>query len=157
MSQFNIREILEKNSIVPVATIHKVNEIDGIVKKLIDQDISCIEVTLRTPVAFEAIKVLKQNYNDVLAVGVGTIVSLEQLLKAKDLELDFMVSPGLMQHLHRDLQDAKIAFIPGVVTPSEIIQGMALGYDTFKFFPAELVGGVKMLKTYASLFPDIKF
>ena len=84
-------------------------------------------------------------------------MSFDQLRKVKDLDVDFIVSPGLMQHLHKDLQDFKIAFIPGVVTPSEIIEGMALGYNTFKFFPAELVGGIKMLKAYATLFPSVKF
>jgi 2-dehydro-3-deoxyphosphogluconate aldolase/(4S)-4-hydroxy-2-oxoglutarate aldolase len=157
MSQFNIREILERNRVIPVATIQSVKDIDGIVRKLEEQDISCIEVTLRTPVALEAIKILKKNYGDILDVGVGTIVNADQLRKVKDLDVDFIVSPGLIQHLYQDLLDYKIAFIPGVVTPSEIIQGMALGYDTFKFFPAEQVGGVKMLKTYSSLFPDVKF
>lgn len=157
MGQFNIREILERNKVVPVATIQNLSDIDGIVKSLVDQGISCIEVTLRTELAFEAIAILKKNYGHLLDVGVGTIISSDQLKKAKSLDVDFLVSPGLMQHLYADLQSAEIAFIPGVVTPSEIIQGMAMGYDTFKFFPAELVGGVKMLKTYAALFPNVKF
>lgn len=157
MSQFNIRKILERNSVIPVATIESLNEVDRIVDKLMAQDISCIEVTLRTAVAFDVIELLKKNYSNNFDVGVGTIVNEEQLRKVKELEVDFIVSPGLMQHLYPALQDFKIAFIPGVVTPSEVIQGMALGYDTFKFFPAELVGGVKMLKTYATLFPEVKF
>jgi 2-dehydro-3-deoxyphosphogluconate aldolase/(4S)-4-hydroxy-2-oxoglutarate aldolase len=105
----------------------------------------------------DALKLLKEKYSDKLDVGVGTIVSKEQLKQVAEIGVDFIVSPGLMQHLFDELQSYKIAFIPGVVTSSEIIQGMALGYDTFKFFPAELVGGLPMLKIYASLFPHVKF
>lgn len=157
MSQFNIRKVLARNKIVPVATIHSLDDIEGIVKELEKQKISCIEVTLRTPVAFQAIEILKSQYGHLLDVGVGTIVHLDQLRKVRELEVDFIVSPGLIQHLHKELQAFQIPFIPGVITPSEVIQGMAMGYDTFKFFPAELAGGVDMLKAYASLFPEVKF
>jgi 2-dehydro-3-deoxyphosphogluconate aldolase/(4S)-4-hydroxy-2-oxoglutarate aldolase len=157
MNQFNIREVLAKNLIVPVVTINQLNQVDAIAESLIDQGITCIEVTLRTPVAYDAIAYLKKNYFNKLTIGVGTIISKEQLKKVEALEVDFIVSPGLMEYLAEDLQKAKIPFIPGVVTPSEIMRGIELGYDTFKFFPAEIFGGTKTLKTYSSLFPDIKF
>jgi 2-dehydro-3-deoxyphosphogluconate aldolase/(4S)-4-hydroxy-2-oxoglutarate aldolase len=157
MSQFNIREILGKNKIVPVVTIESLDKIDSIAKTILNQKITCIEVTLRTPVALEAIAILKKEYGKNLDVGVGTLVSADQLKKVADLGVDFIVSPGLMEHLAQDLQAYKIAFIPGVVTPSEIIRGMALGYDTFKFFPAELVGGLPMIKAYEALFPHVLF
>ncbi|MFT4646055.1 MAG: 2-dehydro-3-deoxyphosphogluconate aldolase/(4S)-4-hydroxy-2-oxoglutarate aldolase [Planctomycetota bacterium] len=157
MSQFNIRKILEKNQIVPVVTINYISEIDKLVENIVRQGITTIEVTLRTSVAFEAIGRLKRDYNDILDIGVGTIINLEQLKKVKALGVDFIVSPGLMEHLAVDLQKTKIPFIPGVVTPSEIMKGINLGYNTFKLFPAEIVGGVKLLKTYNSLFPKIKF
>lgn len=157
MKQFNIRKVLEKNQIVPVATISDLKDIDALVEKLLKQGISCIEVTLRTSVAIDAIEYLKQNYSNELDIGVGTIVTKEQLQKVVDLEVDFIVSPGLMEHLTEDLQKAKIPFIPGVVTPTEIMRGIALGYDTFKFFPAEIFGGIKTVKAYSNLFPELKF
>lgn len=157
MKQFNIREILSKNQIVPVVTIKDLTEIDQMINNLIEKNISCIEVTLRTKVAFEALAILKKNYSDVLDIGVGTVINTQQLKKVADIGVDFIVSPGLMQYMEKELQETKIPFIPGVVTPSEIMQGINLGYDTFKLFPAEIVGGYKLVKTYASLFPNIKF
>jgi 2-dehydro-3-deoxyphosphogluconate aldolase/(4S)-4-hydroxy-2-oxoglutarate aldolase len=90
-------------------------------------------------------------------ITVGTLTNKNQLKRLKEIGVDFIVSPGLMDHLATELQEAKIPFIPGIVTPSEIMRGMHLGYDTFKLFPAEIFGGVKLLKTYNGLFPDIKF
>ena len=87
----------------------------------------------------------------------GTVVKVEQIQKAIELGIDFMVSPGLNSILAPHFENSNIAFIPGVATPSEIIEGIQLGYDTFKLFPAEIFGGVKLLKTYNGLFPDIKF
>lgn len=157
MKQFNIRKILEKNPIVPVVVVNEVADIEKIVHNLVNKGINCIEVTLRTPAAYEAISVLKRNYSNILSIGVGTVINTEQLNRVKDLGVDFIVSPGLMEHLAEDLQKAKIPFIPGVVTPTEIMRGIELGYDTFKLFPAEIVGGVKLIKTYNSLFPEVKF
>jgi 2-dehydro-3-deoxyphosphogluconate aldolase/(4S)-4-hydroxy-2-oxoglutarate aldolase len=68
-----------------------------------------------------------------------------------------MVSPGINENLSSALMDSEIPFIPGVATPSEIILGMQLGWDTFKFFPANLFGGIKALKTYRNVFPSILF
>ncbi len=157
MKQFEIRDILQKNKVIPVVTIHSLDDITGIVENLVGQNISSIEVTLRTPVAFEALDILKKNYSSVLDIGVGTVVNKEQLSRLKNIGVDFIVSPGLISHLHEELQEAQIPFIPGVVTPSEVIQGIDLGYDTFKLFPAEIAGGIKLLKTYAGLFPNIQF
>lgn len=157
MSQFGIRELLERNPIVPVVTFNAMGEVDSQVEKLLSKGISCIEITLRTPVALEAIAHVKSRYKDEIDVGVGTLVNSVQLKHAKDIGVDFIVSPGLLPHLRDELQEAEIAFIPGVVTPSEIIAGMAAGYDTFKFFPAMLSGGIKMVKAYGNVFPEVRF
>ena len=68
-----------------------------------------------------------------------------------------MVSPGISTPLVPYLEDSEIAFIPGVATPSDIILGLQLGWDTFKFFPAHIFGGLQALKTYGQVFPQIKF
>ena len=89
---------------------------------------------------------LEEKYNENIDVGVGTLVNSIQLKHAKDIGVDFIVSPGLLPHLKDELQEAAIPFIPGVVTPTEVIQGMSFGYDTFKLFPAVISGGLKLLK-----------
>jgi len=157
MSQFNIRQILSKNQVIPVVTIHSAQEINHIVSQLVEKKISCIEVTLRTPFAMEALQLLKRDYASVLDIGVGTIIHSSQLQQVQEIGVDFIVSPGLMEHLSVQLQEVQTPFIPGVVTPTEVMRGIQLGYDTFKFFPAEVFGGIKLLKTYAGLFPEIKF
>lgn len=87
----------------------------------------------------------------------GTIVSKDQIAKAIELKVDFLVSPGLISGLASDFEDSGIPFILGVSTPSDIINGIQFGWDTFKFFPAHLFGGLNALKTYGQVFPQIKF
>ena len=157
MSQFGIRDILERNPIIPVVTFNAMGEVDACVEKLLDKGINCIEITLRTPIALEAIARVKEKYNGNLDVGVGTLVNSVQLKHASDIGVDFIVSPGLLPHLKDELQEAEIPFIPGVVTPTEVIQGMSFGYDTFRLFPAVISGGIKLLKTYGGVFPEARF
>lgn len=157
MKQNNIRGILEKHPIIPVVTINNEAEVEGIIKKLQDNGISCIEITLRTDYALSAIKLIKATYGEEISVGVGTVVTKDQIDAIKALEVDFIVSPGINASLGEYLIDSGIPFIPGVATPSDIILGMQMGWDTFKFFPANLFGGIEALKTYGQVFPSVKF
>lgn len=155
--QNNIEDILNRNSIIPVVTICNSVEIDEVYAKLKRQNINCIEITLRTDFAWEAIAEFKMKYGNEIQVGVGTVISNDQIQKCKDLKVDFMVSPGLTTALVQNLEHSEIPFIPGVATPSEIIRGMEIGWRFFKFFPANLFGGVEALKAYGDVFKDVKF
>jgi len=155
--QNNIREVLAKHPIIPVVTFTNLNEIEAKVEVLLRNNVKCIEITLRTPVAYDAIQKVKEEYGNEITVGMGTVVLEAQILKAMELQVDFMVSPGLHSGLAQELMDSKIAFIPGVATPSDIINGLQFEWDTFKFFPAFLFGGVEALKTYGQVFPHLKF
>lgn len=135
MNQNNIEAILANHKIVPVVTINNEAEIEGIIATLQAADIHCIEVTLRTAYAFDALAYIKKHYSDQITVGVGTVVTKEQVEKVKEIGVDFIVSPGINADLGRVLMDSEIAFIPGVATPSDIILGMQFGWETFKFFP----------------------
>lgn len=157
MIQNNIQNILAKHPIVPVVTIHSADEIEGIIAGLFAKNIYCIEVTLRTEFAFEALEIIKSSYGNKLAVGVGTVVNKTQIQKVKEIGVDFIVSPGISLELAKDLEASGIAFIPGVATPSDIIAGIQLGWNVFKFFPANLFGGIGALKTYGQVFPSITF
>ena len=156
-NQNNIQGILSKHKIVPVVTINSINEVDGIIEKLQSNGINCIEVTLRTEVAFEAIAMIKNKYGTTIDVGIGTVVNEDQINKAKQIGVDFMVSPGINQNLAEAFQKSGIAFILGVATPSEIILALQLGWTTLKFFPANLFGGIDALKTYGNVFPNVQF
>jgi len=157
MIQNGIKEILEKNELIPVVTFNHVSEVDQIAEKLIERHLTCIEVTLRTEAALAAIKVLKDKYSSQLSIGVGTVIHPEQINALVDLDVDFIVSPGTSVQLIQSLQKTTIPYITGVITPSEIMQGIELNCKVFKFFPATIFGGLGTLKTYSQVFPEITF
>jgi 2-dehydro-3-deoxyphosphogluconate aldolase/(4S)-4-hydroxy-2-oxoglutarate aldolase len=155
--QNNIDKALEKHRIIPVVTIQSEGELSSIYEKLSAQNIQCIEITLRTPYAWEAIAEFKLRYGREFSVGVGTITTVHQVNKCVDLGVEFMVSPGYSLELISAMKESNIAFLPGAVTPGEIIKGMELGLNYFKFFPANLFGGIEAMKAYGSVFKGVKF
>jgi 2-dehydro-3-deoxyphosphogluconate aldolase/(4S)-4-hydroxy-2-oxoglutarate aldolase len=157
MIQNNIASVLKKHSVIPVVTITDLSEIDLTISTLLSKNINCVEVTLRTPVSFEAVKEIKNKYGHELSVGVGTIVSVENINRAAEIGVDFIVSPGMNKDLVMAMGDSTIPFIPGVATPSDIMLAMALDCQFLKFFPANLFGSVAALKTYQQVFPSIMF
>ncbi len=157
MKQNNIREVLSHHPIIPVINFNDIDEVIPMIEKLKAKNIFCIEITLRTPIALDAIRLAKETFGSEITIGMGTIVSKDQIAKAIELKVDFLVSPGLTISLASHFEDSGIPFILGVATPSDIINGIQFGWDTFKFFPAHLFGGLNALKTYGQVFPQIKF
>ncbi len=157
MPQHLIREILAPHSIVPVVAFEKKDDPLRLTEYLLQQEIRCIEVTLRTAYAEKAMRDIRSEFGSEMTIGAGTVVKEDQLKSLKDLDIDFLVSPGTTPALIHAFEASKIAYLPGVTTPSEIIQAIHLGLDTLKFFPAELFGGIKTIKTYQSVFSDLKF
>jgi 2-dehydro-3-deoxyphosphogluconate aldolase/(4S)-4-hydroxy-2-oxoglutarate aldolase len=156
-TQFDIEKILLSNELIPVVTINTLEEVDSVYEQLKANGISCIEITLRTAVSWDAIKLFKERYGDQFKVGVGTIKSTSDIEKCQALKVDFLVSPGVSDSMIPVLNTCGIPFLPGVATPSEIIRGLEAGWKFFKFFPADLFGGIKALKTYGSVFGEAKF
>jgi 2-dehydro-3-deoxyphosphogluconate aldolase/(4S)-4-hydroxy-2-oxoglutarate aldolase len=157
MIQNGIQTILKNNSVIPVATINNSGDLDNQISKIHSAGIKCIEVTLRTDFSLEALKILKsQNIPD-FSVGVGTVIHPNQIDKVKDIGVDFIVSPGLTTKLAQHLKQSGIAFIPGVSTVSDIMKGLEEEFTFFKFFPANLFGGINAIKTYGQLFPHVTF
>ena len=157
MKQNNIRETLGKHAVIPVVSFDSFEAVEPTIAKLIEQGIHCIEITLRNDCAFECIEKAISLNTEGFDVGIGTVVSKAQIEKAKNIGVHFMVSPGINETLADAFNTSGIPFIPGVATPSEIILGMQQGWDTFKFFPANLFGDLKALKTYGNVFPSIMF
>lgn len=155
--QFGIRTILENNPLIPIINFTDLSHVEPVINKLALQGIMCLEITLRSELAWKAIelamKVKPNNFN----IGVGTITSVSHLKKCHELTIDFIVSPGTSPALQQALNQCEIPFLPGVMTPSDIISGLELGWDTFKLFPFNLAGGMKALSTYSSVFPEVKF
>jgi 2-dehydro-3-deoxyphosphogluconate aldolase/(4S)-4-hydroxy-2-oxoglutarate aldolase len=156
MIQNGIETILKQNSIIPVVTLNNANDVKEVAEKLSSHNIHCAEITLRTDFALEGIEMMKSNFPNI-SVGVGTIINTQQVREVKALGVNFMVSPGATNSLLKAMEESGIPYLPGVVTPSEIIQGLENGLSFFKFFPASIFGGKDTLKTYGQVFPQIKF
>ena len=156
-NQNGIRELLTHHPVIPIATIDSLSQLDAIVDILLENHYNCIEITLRTEVSWEAIQKVKEKYTGAMAVGVGTVLSASQIVKARKLNVDFLVSPGITTTLIKGMAQSKIPFLPGVSNVSEIMLGMEMGCNTMKFFPTMLSGGLGALKTYNELFPNVQF
>jgi 2-dehydro-3-deoxyphosphogluconate aldolase/(4S)-4-hydroxy-2-oxoglutarate aldolase len=157
MIQNGIEKILKNNPVIPVATIRDKEELETILDKILKANIQCIEVTLRTDFAFQALELIKAKNLPNFDLGVGTITRADQISKVQEIGVDFIVSPGLTPKLAQHLNQSGIAFIPGVSTVSDIMKGLEEGFTFFKFFPANLFGGINALKTYGQLFPQVTF
>ena len=156
-NQYNAKEILETNKIIPVVTIDNSFEIDKIIDNLNEKQIYCIEVTLRTKYSWSAIEIIKSKYGEKFKIGIGTVIKGEQIEKSKDFGVDFIVTPGISPKLLNSLIEAKIPFIPGTSNVSDIIMALEHNCNYLKFFPAILSGGIKTLSNYSKLFPDVSF
>ncbi len=141
---------------MPVMVIQNLDDAVPLAKALVAGGVRVLEITLRTPVALEAIRLISQEVKDAV-VGVGTITTPEQLKAAEEAGAVFAISPGLTPTLLAAAKQSSIALIPGVATISELLLGMEYGLDHFKFFPAEAAGGIPMLKAIAGPIPQVTF
>lgn len=150
------KDVLNASPVMPVMVIQNLDDAVPLAQALVAGGIRVLEITLRTPVALEAIKLISQQVPEAI-VGAGTIINPEQLQAAEDVGAVFAISPGLTPTLLAAANKGNIALIPGIATLSELMQGMEYGLDHFKFFPAEAAGGVPMLKAIAGPIPQVTF
>ncbi len=143
-----LNELL-KRPVIPVIVIDNANDAEPLAEALLKGGMDVIEVTCRTAAAPEALKRIKKSFPEML-VGAGTVVTPEQAKMCIDVGVSFGLAPGLNPDTVKFFQLNKTLFIPGVMTPSEIEQGLALGCKMLKFFPAGAAGGVNMLKNMAA-------
>tara|TARA_B110000444_G_scaffold43638_1_gene39625 strand:- start:3985 stop:4563 length:579 start_codon:yes stop_codon:yes gene_type:complete len=156
-SQNGIRDFLKNHPVVPVVKLEQLDVVIPLIKFLDHSGINCIEITLRSNCALEAIKLAKKHAPSSFKIGVGTVIKREQLLAVIDAQVDFIVLPGLNCELVELLQQTQIPFLPGAITPSEIMDALELGWDTLKFFPAHIAGGLEAIKTFGQVFPQVYF
>ena len=142
--------------VVPVIVINKIEQALPLARALLDGGISVMEVTLRTDCALDAIELIAKEFPEAL-VGAGTVLNERQLAAVTAAGAKFAISPGSTPALLSAANRGPIALIPGVVSPSELMSGLELGYDHFKFFPAETNGGVKALKALGAPFAGVRF
>ena len=141
---------------IPVVVIKKTDECDMTMNALKAAGIYTAEITFRTPCAAEAIAYCAAHHPDML-IGAGTVINAEQCVKAVENGARFIVSPGLSAEVAAVCREAGVPYYPGCATPTEIMAALALGLSVIKFFPADLYGGTKALKTFSSVFPGVRF
>lgn len=150
-----IEEIMRTAPVIPVLVVDRLEDAVPMAEALVAGGLRVLEVTLRTPVALDAIRAMREV--DGAIVGAGTVVDQEQLQAAIDAGAQFIVSPGLTEALGRAAIRAQVPFLPGVATAGDIMRGLELGLEHFKFFPAEANGGIPALKALAGPFGGLKF
>ncbi|WP_041916535.1 bifunctional 4-hydroxy-2-oxoglutarate aldolase/2-dehydro-3-deoxy-phosphogluconate aldolase [Desulfocapsa sulfexigens] len=149
-------DILKTGPVVPVIVIHDLDHAVPLAKALVAGGIKVLEVTLRTPVAIEAIRMISEEVPDAI-VGAGTVATEDDLDAVAAAGGVFAISPGLTPALLSAAINGPIALIPGISTASELMLGMEYGLREFKFFPAEAAGGIQMIKAIGAPFPQATF
>ena len=142
--------------IVPVVVLDRLEDAIPTARSLLAGGIDVMEITLRTPCALEAIALIRQSCSEIL-VGAGTVCTEDQGNSCVSAGAQFIVSPGMSINLVKLCMKNSLPIIPGCVTPTEIMRGMEVGLRVFKFFPANVYGGLQAMKSLAGPFPDIRF
>lgn len=141
--------------LIPVVAIEDANQAPALAEALLAGGLPCAEITFRTAAAPEAIAAMAQVED--LLVGAGTVLNVEQAERAVANGATFIVSPGLDPATVRWAMEREIAIFPGIATPTDLMQAVALGLEVVKLFPAETLGGLGALKALAGPFPAMKF
>ncbi len=142
--------------VVPVVVIDNADDAKPLAEALMRGGLKCAEVTFRTSAAADAIRIMTENFPEML-VGAGTVLSVKQVDEAVAAGAKFIVSPGFDDEVVDYCIEKNIPVLPGVVTPSEVIRGLNKGLEIVKFFPAEQAGGLAMIKAMAAPFTTLKF
>lgn len=150
-----INEVMRIAPVIPVLLVDDAAHAAPIAKALVAGGLCVLEVTLRTPAAYEAIAEMAKV--DGAIVGAGTVLNEAGLAAALAAGARFIVTPGLTEPLAKAALVRSVPFLPGVATAGDIMRGLDLGLTHFKFFPAEASGGIKALKALAGPFGQCRF
>ncbi len=151
----SVLDKIENLKVVPVVSIQDVENVDALAEALLHGGLPCIEITFRTQVAEDAIRQMARHKN--ILVGAGTVLNVGQVEQAMDAGAQFIVSPGLNPKVIQFCLGKNILVIPGVCTPTDIETAMDMGLKTLKFFPAEAVGGIKLLNAMSAPYNEVRF
>ena len=152
----SVLEKVKSIGIVPVVVLNKVEDTIPTVQALVDGDVPIAEICFRTDCAAECIRLAVEKFPNAL-IGAGTVINKDQALEAIACGAKFIVSPGLSKEVADICKSVNIPYLPGVVTPTEIMAAIDLGITTLKFFPAGVFGGLKAIKALGAAFPQCKF
>lgn len=151
-----LERILQASPVLPVIALERLDQALPLAETLLEGGLSALEITLRTPIGLEAIRLISRRFPGA-RVGAGTVTTPEALRQVEDAGAAFAVSPGLTPALIAAVRDSSIPLLPGVMTPSEVMVAMEAGFRFLKLFPAEQAGGIAMLKALAGPFREMRF
>lgn len=152
----DVLQKIEQVKLVPVVTIQKIADAKGMLEGLLEGGLPVAEICFRTDCAEEAIKLAVKKYPEML-VGAGTVINKEQCERAIGAGAKFIVSPGLSEEVAKVCREKNVPYLPGVVTPTEIMKALSLGLTRLKFFPAGSFGGLNTIKALSAAFPQVRF
>lgn len=147
--------LLRQAPVLPVLAVADIDDALPLARTLVAAGLPVLEITLRTPVALDVIRRMREVPGAI--VGAGTVLSGEDLAAVEAAGAAFAISPGATPALYAAARNADIPLLPGIATASELMRGLEQGYRRFKFFPAESSGGIAALKSFAGPFAQAKF
>lgn len=148
--------VLRRGPIIPVLTVHNVEDAVALGRALRAGGLKVLEITLRTPAALHALAALAKEFPDTM-IGAGTVVRPDQINSACAAGAAFLVSPGMTPLLTEAARRCPVPFLPGAATVSEMLALQESGFRALKFFPAEPAGGAKFLASVSGPLPDLLF
>ena len=151
-----VLEKIQQLGIVPVVVLNDASDASPLAKALCDGGLPCAEVTFRTEAAEEAIRIMSQEFPEML-VGAGTVLTTDQVDRAVAAGAQFIVSPGLNPKIVRYCTERNIPITPGTCNPSDVELAIELGLEVVKFFPAEASGGLDMIKAMSAPYTNVRF
>ena len=140
-----IKDSLYNSRIIATPHIADIDDTSYVIEALVKGGINWVEITLRTPIALEIIQHIKNKFPE-MNVMAGTVIEPDQVTMVQDAGAVVAVSPNLSTKVLEEASSKAMPFVPGVATPTEIGMGIEMELDTFKFFPAEMIGGMRYLK-----------
>ena len=151
-----LKELLRLAPVIPVITIERVEDAVPLARALVSGGLRLLEITLRTPAGRDAAAAIIAEVPEAV-VGIGTVLTPQDLARSRELGARFALSPGATPELLDAAAASDLPFMPGVATASELMAALARGFDIVKFFPAVPAGGVAALKALGGPFPQVRF
>jgi len=151
-----LNELLRLAPVIPVITIERVEDAVPLARALVSGGLRLLEITLRTAAGRDAAAAIVAEVPEAV-VGIGTVLTPQDLARSRDLGARFALSPGATPELLDAAAASDLPFMPGVATASELMAALARGFDIVKFFPAVPAGGVAALKALGGPFPQVRF
>jgi 2-dehydro-3-deoxyphosphogluconate aldolase/(4S)-4-hydroxy-2-oxoglutarate aldolase len=149
-------DLLSIAPVIPVVVVDAVEQAVPVAKALVAGGLPVIELTLRTPVALDAIRAIADEVPEIV-LGAGTVTTPELAKRAQDAGARFLVSPGATPRLLEGMLETGLPFLPGTATVSEALAVLEYGLTQMKFFPAEVSGGLPYLAALPTVLPDARF